>query len=162
MGQVQPVESIYEPINGLEAKKILKHNTNRRIDDIHGFKFGLAFHRLRIDYVMSVTAYPADCPVPEAEFSFIINAPDLEKQSNLLEHFNKIEVLENKKARLLEGIALIDKILDVARPVYELQDNLNAGDTPDELRMQEGLEVPVIRTSLGGKRSEIFVKAGGE
>lgn len=154
---VDHVESTYTPMNGSEAKKALNNNTRNRIDGISGFKMGLAFHKLKIEYEMKVTAYPADVPVPEAEFAFIINSPDLEKQSELLENFDKIEILEAKKERLLQGIRDIDKILDIARPIYEIKATLDAGDAPDELRIQEGLPVPMIKTGLGGRKSEVYV-----
>lgn len=157
---VDHVESTYTPINGAEAKKALKSNTSTRIDSIAGFKLGLAFHKLKIEYTMKATAYPADVPVPEAEFAFIINSPDLEKQSEILEHFDKIEILEAKRERLLEGIAMIDKILDIARPIYNLKETLSAGDAPDELRIAEGLPVPMIKTGLGGRKSEVYIEAG--
>ena len=155
----QNLESTYTPLNGAELLRAIKRNQGAKLDAVPGFKMGLAYHRAKVEYALIVTAHPSDCPVPQAEFSYIINAPDLESRADLAEHFGKIEVLEAKRERMIEAIELIDQILSVARPIMELHGTINAGDNPDAVRRAEGLPVPMVQTSsLTKRRSEVYVE----
>lgn len=151
------LESTATHINGLEARRMLKSNVNERIDKIPYLTQGNAFPRFKAEYAFVITCYPSDCPVPEGEFVIAINSPEVTK-AELQEHFSEIEVIEAKRERLLEGIALCDKILDLVRPVTIIEETLSAGNIPDELRIREGLPIPMIKTE-NGRRSEVYVDA---
>lgn len=137
----------YHAINGREAKQCLKHDIGLKIEDISKFKEGAAFHRLHIMYSMVCTAYPADCPVPTLDYEVARSAKGFDEQKDYIEQKEKIDVLVAKKLELEKGIERIDQILSVIRPVIEIEGDLNAGNTPDKLRIEHGLPVPRIVTS---------------
>jgi len=141
-------QPIYEAVNGKEARQILKHDVNEKIDKIYLFKEGHAFHRIHIMFSMVCTCYPADCPVPTMEYEIARSAKGFDEQKDYIEQKEKIEILEKKRAELLLGLERIDQILSVIRPVVEIEGDLQAGDTPDVLRIAHGLPVPrMVRSS---------------
>lgn len=137
----------YAAINGKEARQILKHDANEKIDKIPLFKEGAAFHRIHIIYTMVCTCYPADCPVPTLDFEIARSAKGFDEQKDFVEKKDKITTLEAKRKELEDGIIRIDQILSVIRPIIEIGGNLSAGDIPDELRIAHNLPVPRIITS---------------
>lgn len=162
------LETTATHINGAEAKQALKNSAAKglerikqelfiRIDKIKYLNLGAAFPRFKAEYAVVVTAYPSDIPVPEAEFIIAINTPEVTK-AELQEHFSEIEVIEAKRERLLKGVELCDNILDLVRPVGMVEETLSAGNIPDELRIAQGLKIPMIKTE-GGRRSEVYVSA---
>lgn len=153
---------VYEPINGKEARQILKHDHNEKVDKIYLFKEGAAFHRLHIMYAMTCTCYPADCPVPTLEFEIARSAKGYNENEDYIQQADKIKSLETKREELVSGIERIDKILSVIRPVVEIEGDLQAGDIPDKLRVEHGLSVPriITTTTIDGNvlKSEQFIQ----
>lgn len=137
----------YHAINGREAKQILKHDINDKIEKIHLFKEGSAFHRLHIMYSLVATCYPSDCPVPTLEYEVARSAKGFDEQKDFIDQKEKVEILRAKKLELEKGIERIDQILSVIRPTIEIEESLNAGNTPDKLRIEHGLPVPRVVTS---------------
>lgn len=162
-------ETTLTHINGLETKNILKKSASTqfkraenelhiRIDKVKYLAQGSAFPKIKIEYAVVITCYPSDVPVPEAEFMFVLNSPEVDK-AEMQENFGKIAVLEEKRARLLEQIEKIDGILDLVRPSFSYEETLEAGNIPDELRISQGLPIPVVQTSEAGRRSEVYIQA---
>lgn len=162
-------ETTLTHINGGEAKQLMRKSAStqlkraeqelhNRIDKIKYLSQGSAFPRIKIEYAVVVTAYPSDIPVPEAEFMFVLNSPEITKPE-MQESLGKIEVLESKRGRLVKQLEDLDKILDVIRPTFSHEEVLDAGNVPDELRISQGLPIPVIQTSEGGRRSEVYIQA---
>src|SRR4051812_43743282 len=124
----------YEPINGLEGRKLLKRDVSEKIDKLPLMNGGNSFHRFHAVYSLIITAFPADCPVPTAEYEFARNAPEFDQNLHYIEGKTKSDELQTLKDNLLAHIEKIDKVLAVIRPTIEIEGDLNAGDIPDELR----------------------------
>ncbi len=137
----------YEPINGLEGRKLLKRDINEKIDKLPLMNGGNSFHRFHAIYSLIITAYPVDCPVPTAEYEFARNAPEFDQNLHYIEGKTKSDELKTLKQNLLNHIEKIDKVLEVISPEVEIEGDLSAGDIPDELRTEHGLPVPKIVTS---------------
>lgn len=150
------IETTLTPINGAEAKKIIKSQMEKRIDKIPMLSEGNAFKRLVIGFELIFEAFPPDCPIPSAEWQILIGTPngeDLEFDRDV----KKLEMLENKKLEFIETIERIDKFLSKHRIAEVIQVKESDNETPDELRIKHGLKVPVIKTSTSGARIETKV-----
>ena len=152
-------ESTYTPMNGLELKDLLKKRTVEAIDKIPYLRAGNAFHKAKIIWAMTMTAHPADCPVPEAEYNICVAKPEVTSGeiAEALKHEDKVTKLEAKREALVKSIEQIDKVLEIIRPKDESQEELNAGNTPDELRVANGMPIPMIVKTNSGARVERFV-----
>lgn len=147
------VETTLTPIDGAEAKKILKSQMEKRIDKIPMLSVGNAFKRIVIGFDLTFEAFPADCPVPSAEWQILIGLPegdDLEFDEDV----RKLEILEHKKEELEKSIERITKFINKHKIVEEIKVKESDNETPDELRVKHGLKIPVIKTSLSGVRTE--------
>lgn len=160
-----PGSPVYHAINGKEARQLLKHDANEKIDKIALFKEGAAFHRIHMTYAMIATCFPKDCPVPTLDYEVARSAKGFDEQKDYVEQKEKITILETKREELQKGIDRIDQILSVIRPVIEIEGDLNAGDIPDELRLEHGLAVPRIITTIDPvdgqvTKTEKYIKPG--
>lgn len=150
---MQGIETTLTPVNGAEAKKILKSQMEKRIDKIPYLSEGNAFKRIVIGFDLIFEAFPPDCPVPSAEWQILIGTPngeDLEFDRDI----KKLEMLEEKKLEFIKTIERIDKFLAKHRVVETIQVKESDNETPDELRIKHGLKIPVIKTSVAGTRIE--------
>lgn len=150
----------YEAINGLEAKEILKRNICNKIDKIPLLNGGNAFHKLRMIYSVIFSAFPSDCPVPEdQELELLLKAPEFDSQVDYLKLDGAIKKLEAKRTSLEEGLEKIKTLLQKLNPTIEITEDLNAGNTPDVLRIAHDLPVPRIekRTSVDGSTHKVGV-----
>lgn len=156
-------DSMYAPLNGREIKNVLKTALDRHIEKIPLLKEGSAFHKCHIQCAATITAYPADVPVPSVEFEESIEAKATPDNIGELEaHFSAIEKLEDRFVAVQKfnelGILLEEKLrkaIDAARPQVEI-DVDEDGTIPDKVRIAHGLNIPVIGTE-GGKRIEMSV-----
>lgn len=153
---MQGIETTLTPINGAEAKKILKSQMEKRIDKIPYLSEGNAFKRIVIGFELIFQAFPPDCPVPSAEWQLLIGLPNGEDLEFDLD-VRKLEILEEKKQEYIAALERIDKFLDKYRVHKVLEVKESDNETPDELRVQHGLKVPVIKTSTSGIRTEVKV-----
>lgn len=172
-------QASYQPLNGKEIRTILKKRICDRIDLIPLMKEGHAYHNASLAFSFTMTATPADCPVPTAEFEESMQAPGFDLQEDYLDVTNKAESLRNKKEQLLAQIEKIDQLLGIQQ---EIENNLNpksvegfvllveegeiisaAGSRSgaDEVRIKNGLPIPRIvkeETPTGGtKMSEKMI-----
>jgi hypothetical protein len=153
-----PYETTYKPIDGLEAKKALRILFDEAVDKIPLLRQGNAFDRIKLQYGVVVTAFPSDVPVPEMEFTKIIETTEsAEGQFSL--RYKKIEELNERRKSLVSLIERIDKVLDVIAPETEIVDEVSAGDTPDELRERLGLPLTVLAKNKQGHRAEIEISS---
>lgn len=151
-------QPVYEAINGLEAKEILKKNVCDKIDKIPLLNGGNAFHQLRMIYSIVFSAFPADCPVPDdQELELVLKAPDFNENEAYIKQAGAIKKLEEKKNKFYEDVDKIDKILETLNPQQEETVELDAGDIPDNLRVEHDLKLPRIekRTSIDGSTHRI-------
>lgn len=157
-GQLVP---IYEPINGEEGKKILKFKLGEKIDLMPMMRQGHSYHQFHIIGNIEVHAYPDDVPVPKIDFDFLVKAPGLtgEQLAKALEGDNKIARLEEIEKRCLNELKRVQDTLALIRPkeILPLAD-IQAGKTPDELRIKSGLKIPVIQRTGGGMQ-QVMVDA---
>lgn len=159
--------SIYEPINGKEARLVLKKSVNNQIDtnrDMSLFKEGNAFHRIEMCYALTVTCYPADCPVPEMEIIEAINAPGLttKEREEIEKTKDNVKLIDTKIEKLHNQIAKLLAMKNQVQPVIEIEEIHSAGNIPDELRKEFDLPVPqIVSTPLidgTTKKQEVFVQ----
>lgn len=163
----QPIATkpIYAPINGKEARQILIASVTEKVNKLPLMKEGLAFHNIHMMYSLVVTCTPTDCPVPQTEFEKVIAAPEFENNKDWIKVDNNIKILEAKRAKLIEGIDSIDKILSVINPIFTIEADLDASSSPsgaDELRLDHDLPLPrEVTTSLADgstKKTEQYIK----
>lgn len=153
-----PVETTLTPINGAEIKKILKHLMEQRIDKIPMLKEGETYKQVTVGFELILTAFPADRPVPTAEWEILIG---LEDGEDLVfdKDKQKLKELKDKRNILTESIARIDKFLSKHGPTEVIKEIESDNGTPDELRERANLKIPVVKTSTSGAKSEIMMGA---
>lgn len=163
----QPIATkpIYAPINGKEARQLLIASVTEKVNKLPLMKEGLAFHNIHMMYSLVVTCTPTDCPVPQTEFEKIIAAKDFENNKDWAKTENATKILEAKRAKLIEGIDEIDKILSVINPIHTVEGDLDASSSPsgaDQLRLDHDLPLPrEVTTSLpdgSTKKTEQYIK----
>lgn len=152
-------ETILEPINGQEARKILKSLAAQGIDKIPMLSIGNAYKQISLGFVLKFSAFPPDCPVPSAEWQILMGVEtgdDIEFDKDV----KKLEFLREKKAELEANVAKIDKFLKKYNPsgTVEIIDSDNG--VPDELRIAHGLKVPMLHTAPSGRKTEVLVNHG--
>lgn len=149
-------ETILEPINGEEARKVLKSMMIERIDKIPMLKVGNAFKQLKLGFELIFEAYPKDCPVPIAEWQLLMGlkeGDDIEFDKDV----KKLEILKEKRAEVAENLDRIDSFLEKYAPTEIITDIESDDGVPDELRVRHGLKVPMLHTSPTGKKNEVMV-----
>lgn len=137
----------YQPLNGMEIRKILKKRLCDKIDLIPLTKEGHAYHQASLAYSFTMTATPADCPVPSAEFEEAIQAPNFNLQQDYIEATNKAEALKNRREQLELQIRKIDDLLQIIQETYEEEEIISAAGSKsgaDEVRIENGLPLPRI------------------
>lgn len=142
------IETTLTPINGKEAKDLIKLQISKILEQTPGLDFATSYHKLEIKGEIKLSAYPADTPVPKIELNFSLDAPLLgtEEIQNDLE---RIMILEAKREELLGLLVKLNETLDKVNPQTESTFELDAGSEPDNLRIQEGLPIPIVRKSGG-------------
>ena len=146
-------QASYQPLNGKEIREVLKKRVCAKIDLIPRMKEGHAYHEAALAYSFTMTATPADCPVPSIDFEEIMQAPGFNLQEHYLDVKNKAESLENKKEQLLAQIEKIDQLLAIVKETVEESEVIQAGKVPDNVRIDNDLPLPRIvreETPTGG------------
>jgi hypothetical protein len=150
------LDTTLTPINGIEAKKILKSQMNENIDKIPYLREGNAYKQIEVGFELIFSAYPADVPVPIAEWNILIG---LRKGENAAFDRDKakLEVLKDLRAEIAENLDKIDKFLEKHCPteIFTVVDS--DGGTPDELRAKHDLLLPMLKTDSNGRKSEVMV-----
>lgn len=148
-------QAVYQPLNGLEIRKILKKRVCERIDLIPRMKEGHAYHEANLAFSFTMTATPADCPVPTAEFEEAMKAPEFNLQKHWMEVTDKATSLKNVKEQMLAHINKINGLLETIEQITEDEEIISAGRVPDQIRIDNGLPVPRIvkeETPTGGTK----------
>jgi hypothetical protein len=155
-------QAVYQPLNGKEIRALLIKRITERINNIPMMKEGHAYHEATLAYSFTMTAVPADCPVPSAEFEEVVASPGYKLEPEYIKALDTAETLKNKKefleaqvAKLQETIDEVDKLLNAALVVEEVEDIISAGKIPDEVRRDNGLPLPrtvIITTPSGGTK----------
>lgn len=154
------LQSQYSPITGEEGRQALKSSIGKKIDLMPMMKKGHAYNRFKADGHITISAYPSDVPVPEVDFKALTIDADVEDKmpANFTKVLEQIDFLEKAKINLQKRIERIDATLATIRPQEVIEVALDAGNKPDELRVQEGLSVPMIERTGSGMR-EVHVPA---
>lgn len=157
------LETTYSPLNGLEIKEILKRVKQlltERIDKIPYLKEGNAYKQAELHYFFEMTCYPADCPVPTAEWNTLIGLKEGE-DAEFDTDKKKIELLVQKRAAILKNAEKIDEFLRKHAPTVTIENTIADKGVPDEVRIQNGLKVPMVQTSKSGAKTEVLVNPSG-
>jgi hypothetical protein len=142
------------PINGKEAKEIIAININKILASTPGLDLATSYHKLSIDIDIKLLAYPADTPTPKVKRVFeLLPNPEDKKAKAALDYIQKLTAFRDE---VIEQLELINKELDVLNPVIVAHIPLEAGETPDALRISEGLPIPTI-DKVGGRVVETYV-----
>lgn len=151
-------ETILEPINGQEAKQILKSQMEQRIDMIPLLKIGNAFKKIEVGFELIFSAFPADCPVPSAEWQILIG---LKEGEDPIFDFDvkRLDMLWEKRKKIAENLQKLDEFLAKYNPTETFKDVTSDNGTPDELRVEHGLKVPMLHISPSGRKNEVLVNA---
>lgn len=158
------MQGTYAALNGAEIRRITKANLESEIDKLKYLSMGNSFHRAHIEFGFTMSAYPADVPVPEREFSFEIDAATADS-TEAIKQFTKVEELDKQIGKLQEQKNSIETLIFEASEVREslvkeseISVSVNAGDKPDIVRIDNNLDVPVVETK-GGKTVETTAPA---
>lgn len=154
------LQAQYSPISGEEGRSALKSAIGKKIDLMPMMKRGHAYHRFQADGHIKISAIPSDVPVPEVDFKALTIDADAEDKmpATFKTVVEQIKQLEMAKDNLQKRIDRINITLASIRPQEDIEISLSAGDKPDELRLQEDLPVPMIKS--GGKgMQEVMVPA---
>jgi hypothetical protein len=160
-GTTQPVSTLSNlqttatPFNGKEAKQLLKIEFDKLLDNTPGLDFGTSYHRLVINGNFKLSAYPSDTPTPVREFEKVFDSPSTVRLENE-EHFQYIRRLETIREELVHKLSELTSYLDQANPTIENEFVQDAGNSPDQLRIESGLPIPVV-TRVSGKSVETYV-----
>lgn len=158
------MEATYSALNGKEIREILKRETCERIDKIPGLKVGLTFHRAQLHFGFTMEAFPADVPVPEKEFIFVINSEKTATGDND-SYLAKVEALQLQVTKLQEQQETLEKLTSEAEEALasakleaEEDFHVDAGNDPNVIRSANKMSIPVLAT-ISGKRIETTVEA---
>lgn len=151
------IQTTATPINGQEAAEILKNQATFLIENTPGLDFASSYHRLTMEGSFKLKAYPADIEYPAKDFEFDINSVSTTKKENE-DKFAYIERLETVRNELIHRLDEVTQLLDTLAPVSEVPFELSAGDTPDKLRIEQGLSIPVAR-KVEGRTVEEYTEA---
>ena len=111
-----------------------------------------------------MTAYPEDVPVPNKDLEFTIDSPSIQSIENALNQIEEANKLAEEIDKIKEYKDKIEVLLNQALEVYSLMvheadiEVTIDGDKPDLVRMEAGLNVPVIER-IKGKPTETTVTA---
>jgi hypothetical protein len=161
-------ESLYNAINGQEAKTMMINRLSNAINSLPYMKRGNTFHRLYCWLKIDIRAYPADVPTPKGEFEFELKPDDLNKMDNEdirkeydihVTKFDKtlglikviderIEELYNIKQNYLDFVnqhypSLLNEVIEIG----------NNESKPDYLRIKEGLPLHVLEQDRNTNRT---------
>jgi hypothetical protein len=141
------------PMNGKEGADLLELQFLHLLRNTPGLDFASSYHRLALEGYFRIKAYPADIPYPAKDIAFDVNSVSTNRGENE-EVFEYVKKLETIREELIHRLQQVTEILETINPVTEVQFKLEAGDKPDELRIQHGLPVPVVE-KRGGRNIEI-------
>jgi hypothetical protein len=162
-------ESLYNAINGQEAKTMLIKRLTDLVNQLPYMKWGNTFHRFYCWFKVDIRAYPADVPTPFLEAEFEIKASDLDKIDNkdikkeydlFVTNFDKslgiLNIIDEKMRELNE---IRQNVLDFVNEHYpevlshvgEIKSSDDA--TPDYLRVNEGLPLHVLEQDRNTNRT---------
>jgi len=153
-------QAVYHPLNGREIREVLIKDITTRINLIPLLKEGNAFDEAVLVYAFSMTCVPADCPVPTAEFEIAVRNPEFNLQSNYTDRQEKLNDLLEAKKRLEAQIEKIERLIplisaeedldlnSVINVTVEKEVEINAGKTPDQVRIDHQMGVPrIVKTT---------------
>lgn len=143
------------PINGREAAEMIKRQVTHLIENTPGLDEASAYHRVTIVGNFKLKAYPADVPCPAKEIEFDVNSVSTTKKENE-EVFLYVQRMETVREELIHRLQEVTDILDEVNPEVQVEFNLNAGTKPDELRIEQGLPIPVTE-KVDGRTIEKYV-----
>lgn len=159
------MDSVYAALSGKEIRDVIKRQVIEEIDKIPLLKAGNCFHRAQIDVGFTISAYPADVPCPEGEFSYIVQSEPAKKKE-LDSHFESVEELKIKVEKLQKQSKELNLIREAAeqalKTVLETETIMihEDGTVPDKVRISNNLSVPVVKkTGLAGQKSEVMVSS---
>lgn len=147
--------TMYRPLDGAEIKKILTNQFNLWLNSLYLLKPFSAFHKCILKVKFEMSAFPSDVPVPnsvEVEFEYYPKRFE-EIKSKFKGYEMQIQELEELKKE-------IDEVLNIVNPILIRNINMDAGDTPDRLRIANGL--PSFRIDNSGnstKEVAVYPKA---
>lgn len=156
--------SFYAALNGKEIRDILKGKFNFELDRTPYLKLGNSFHKAVLDYGFTMSAYPADVPVPEKEFQITLESatatsPEAIKQFEKAEQLEEqIKLLERQAGQIEELLIAAKECLSTIKQTFEFTEGHVDGEFPDKARIANDLPVPVVDTK-GGKRVETTLPA---
>lgn len=158
------MQGTYAALNGAEIRRLTKSQLDAEVDKLKYLSLGNSFHRVHVEFGFTMTAYPADVPVPEREFFFDIDSSTA-ASPEAIKQFEKVEELDKQIAKLQEQKNQIEELIFEANEVRsslvkesEISLSVNAGDKPDITRIENNLDVPVVETK-GGKTVETTAPA---
>jgi hypothetical protein len=157
------MQSTYAALTGAEIRRLTKTTINTEVDRLRYLSAGNSFHRASIQFGFTMTAYPADVPVPEKTYEFDIDAATADSPE-ALKQYKKVEELDEQIAKLQQQRETVENLILEAQElrstlVFESEVSADVdGAFPDKVRIEHGLDVPVMETK-GGKTQEVMVPA---
>lgn len=139
-------------INGKEAKQLIDIQWKKFLEETPGLDLATSYHRLGIEIHFKLSAYPSDTPVPKREIEFRIDSEATKNLENE-EHFSAISRLETLRNEYLFKLEQINEELDILNPITIADIEVNAGNEPDTLRIENGLPV-LVTEKVGGRTVE--------
>jgi hypothetical protein len=146
-------ESLYNAINGQEARDTINRNINQFVNTRLGLKRGNTFHGFQVYLYLKVRAIPADVPTPEGEYEFTF-------LSNSLNDITLAELKSQFTKYMSDHTALVqirDEInAHLARHFPEIgvyEETISDNNTPDELRVKNQLPLHVLELDRNTNRT---------
>lgn len=151
------LETTSTPINGKEAKELINIQLKKILDSTPGLDLATSYHRIIIKLNFELSAYPSDYAsrFPKREVEFNIDSLSTSKGENESE-LQRIQRLETSRQELLGYLAKLTDELEQANPKYSAEIELSATNSPDDLRIDEGLPIPVTKR-IGGRTVEEYM-----
>lgn len=151
-------ESLYNAINGQEARDIINRNLNQYINTRLGLKRGNTYHGFQVYLYLKVRAIPADVPVPEGEFDFNFLSNSL-NEADLADLRSKFTRYLSNQSALVELRNEIDSHLTKHFPelgVYE--ETLADNNIPDNLRVKNDIPLHILEVDKNTNRTSEIQK----
>jgi len=155
------IQTTSTPINGEEAKKFIQNQFDKLLDNTPGLDFASAYHKFTVKGEFEITAYPADVPTPKKEFEFDIKSITANQQ-DFLDEESYLQRLSTIREELIHRLDEITQYLDDRNPITRVEFDLDTIDPidgqskPDKLRIEQGLQIPVV-TKSAGRSIETYV-----
>jgi hypothetical protein len=149
-------QTILEPINGEEARKILKSMSNQAIDKIPMLRVGNAYKRIELGFELIFKAFPADCPVPSAEWQLLLSLKD-DEDVEFSKDVEKLEIMREHRDKIVNNLQRIDAFLAKHSPEFTQTVIDSDEEVPDEMRIRHKLKVPMVHTAASGTKTEVLV-----